>query len=78
MWLASAGMIALALVLCACVTSAPTGFSRDAPAAIYPGGELSGPPTWFVGWKWKFAKPPLSSEFDKWLSVGVVEPVSHN
>lgn len=41
----------LGLLLAACA-SWPTGYSREAPAGVYPAGELSGPPTWFVGWKW--------------------------
>lgn len=46
--------VCLALLLAACVTSTgwPTGYSREAPAAVYPAGELSGPPTWFLGWRW--------------------------
>lgn len=46
----------LALLLSACVT----GFSREAPMGAYPGGELSGPPTHFVGWTVKFAAPPTN------------------
>lgn len=42
-----------ALLLAACVTGWPTGYSREAPMGVYPAGELSGPPTWFLGWKWK-------------------------
>jgi len=50
---ASAVMLA-ALLLCGCVTVGwPTGFRREAPMGVYPAGELSGPPTWFVGWKWR-------------------------
>jgi len=45
---------ALALLLAACATVGwPTGFSREAPMAVYPAGELSGAPTWFLGWKWR-------------------------
>lgn len=40
----------LALLLSACV-GWPTGYSREAPMGVYPAGELSGAPTWFVGWK---------------------------
>lgn len=47
----------LALLLSACVT----GFSREAPMGVYPGGELSGPPTHFVGLKFRFAPPPKRS-----------------
>lgn len=42
----------LALLLGACI-STPVGFSREAPMGVYPAGELSGPPTWFLGWKWR-------------------------
>lgn len=44
----------LALLLSACVT----GYSREAPMGVYPGGELSGPPTHFVGVRFGFARPP--------------------
>lgn len=45
----------LALMLAACVTvGRPTGYSREAPAGVYPAGELSGPPAYFVGWKQPF------------------------
>lgn len=47
----------LALLLSACVT----GYSREAPMGAYPGGELSGPPTHFVGLKFRFAPPPKRS-----------------
>lgn len=47
----------LALLLSACIT----GWSREAPMGVYPGGELSGPPTHFVGWTMKFAAPPKRS-----------------
>ena len=47
----------LALLLSACVT----GYSREAPMGAYPAGELSGPPTHFVGWTVKFAAPPKRS-----------------
>lgn len=40
----------LALLLSACVT----GYSREAPMGAYPAGELSGPPTHFVGWTFSF------------------------
>ena len=43
----------LALLLSACVT----GYSREAPMGVYPGGELSGPPTHFVGVRFRFAPP---------------------
>ncbi len=39
----------IALILTGCIT----GYSREAPMAVYPAGELSGPPTWFLGWKWR-------------------------
>ena len=44
----------LALLLSACVT----GYSREAPMGVYPGGELSGAPTHFVGVRFGFARPP--------------------
>jgi len=40
----------LALLLGACITS----YTRDAPMGVYPAGELSGPPTHFIGLKIKF------------------------
>ena len=48
-------ILCLALMLGACVATAgwPIGVSREAPAAIYPAGELSGPPTWVLGWRWR-------------------------
>ena len=46
----------LALLLSACVT----GYSREAPMGVFPSGELSGPPTRFVGWKFSFATTPAS------------------
>jgi hypothetical protein len=30
-----------------------TGYSREAPAGVYPSGPLSGPPTPFIGWRQK-------------------------
>ena len=45
-------VVGMALLLSACVT----GFSREAPMGAYPAGELSGQPTHFVGWKWRFGK----------------------
>lgn len=47
----------LALLLSACITD----FSREAPMGVYPGGELSGPSTHFVGWTFSFATPPKRS-----------------
>ncbi len=47
----------LALLLSACVT----GYSREAPMGVFPGGELSGAPTHFVGLKFRFAAPPKRS-----------------
>ena len=41
--------VCTALLLAACVT----GYSREAPLSVYPAGELSGPPTLFVGWRVK-------------------------
>lgn len=48
-----AAAVPILLALTACVTGWPIGYSREAPMAIYPAGELSGPPTWFVGWRWR-------------------------
>lgn len=42
------------LALCLLLTACITGYTRESPASIYPAGELSGPPTFFVGWKVKF------------------------
>jgi len=47
--------VGMALLLSACVT----GYSREAPMGVFPGGELSGPPTHFVGLKFRFAAPAL-------------------
>lgn len=44
MWLAAAVLIG------GCV-STPTGYTRDAPTAVYPAGKLSGDETYFVGWR---------------------------
>ena len=53
----AAAVTGLALLLSACVT----GYSREAPMGVFPSGELSGPPTRFVGWKFSFARPPKRS-----------------
>lgn len=47
---AAAAVASLTLSLAACIT----GYTRESPMAVYPAGELSGPPTYFVGWKFKF------------------------
>ena len=51
-----AGVLIAALLLSACVT----GYSREAPMGAYPAGELSGQPTHFVGWMFRFGKPAAS------------------
>lgn len=40
----------LSLITCGCIT----GYQREAPMAVYPAGELSGPPQWFLGWRWRW------------------------
>jgi len=42
--------ICLALALGGCIT----GYSRPAPAGVYPVGLLSGEPFYLVGWKFTF------------------------
>lgn len=46
--------VCLALLLLAACISSPTIFVRDAPAAVYPAGELSGEGTRVFGWRIKF------------------------
>jgi len=50
---ASSILTAFALILTGCI-STPTSFTRDAPAAVYPTGELSGESTRVFGWRLKF------------------------
>jgi len=45
-------VVALALLLASCI-STPTAYTRDAPAAVYPSGELSGESTYFLGWRFR-------------------------
>jgi hypothetical protein len=47
----SAAMLALPLAGCL------TAWTKEAPSGVYPGGPLSGPPTYFVGWTQTFTSP---------------------
>jgi len=44
----------LCLALLAACISVPTAYTHADPGGVWPAGELSGAPTYFVGWRVKF------------------------